>query len=90
MRRTRHRRRFAGDERLRRINEFVADVYQERVDTCLEQLGKINGAKVKVEPKNVFLGLDAYQKLIESGVDVVILATPPGFRPAHLRACIEA
>src|SRR5579859_1946469 len=68
----------------------VADVYQDRIDTCLEQLGKINGAKVKVEAKNVFLGLDAYQKLIESGVDVIILATPPGFRPAHLRACVEA
>ena len=36
------------------------------------------------------LGLDAYQKVIDSGVDVVLLATPPGFRPTHLRACIEA
>jgi predicted dehydrogenase len=68
----------------------VADVSQERVDASLEQLTKINGAKVKVEPKNVFLGLDAYQKVIDSGVDVVILTTPPGFRPMHLRACIDA
>ncbi len=57
----------------------VADVDQARVDDSLEQLTKINGAKVKVEPKNVFLGLDAYQKVIDSGVDVVILTTPPGF-----------
>ncbi|PYT15022.1 MAG: oxidoreductase [Acidobacteria bacterium] len=68
----------------------VADVYQDRIDQCLAQLNRVNGAKVKVEAKNQFIGLDAYQKLIESGVDVVLLATPPGFRPGHLRACIEA
>jgi myo-inositol 2-dehydrogenase/D-chiro-inositol 1-dehydrogenase len=68
----------------------VADISQERIDQCLSQLGRSNAAKLKVEPKNQFLGLDAYQKLIDSGVDVVLLATPPGFRPTHLRACIEA
>ena len=46
--------------------------------------------KVKVEKTKMFVGLDAYQKLIDSGVDVVLLATPPGFRPQHLRAAIEA
>src|SRR5881628_727381 len=68
----------------------VADVYQDRIDQCLAQLNRVNGAKVKVEAKNQFIGLDAYQKLIESGVDVVLLATPPGFRPGHLRAAVEA
>ena len=64
----------------------VADIYQERIDECLETPHKISPTKVKVDPKNQFVGLDAYQKLIESGVDVVLLATPPGFRPQHLRA----
>src|ERR1051325_7889690 len=68
----------------------VADVYQDRIDQCLDQLQGASGAKVKVDAKNQFVGLDAYQKLIASGVDVVLLATPPGFRPAHLRAVIEA
>lgn len=68
----------------------VGDVYQDRIDQCLSQLMRASAAKVKVDPKNQFIGLDAYQKLIDSGVDVVLLATPPGFRPAHLRACIEA
>lgn len=68
----------------------VADIYQERIDACLETLQKISPTKVKVDPKNQFVGLDAYQKLIESGVDVVLLATPPGFRPQHLRAVIDA
>jgi predicted dehydrogenase len=34
--------------------------------------------------------LDAYQKVIDSGVDVVLLASPPGFRPVHLKAAVEA
>jgi myo-inositol 2-dehydrogenase/D-chiro-inositol 1-dehydrogenase len=68
----------------------VADVSQERIDESLSHLMRGNAAKVKVDPKNQFLGLDAYEKLIASGVDVVLLATPPGFRPGHLRACIEA
>ena len=36
------------------------------------------------------MGLDAYQKVIDSGVDVVLLATPPGFRPVHLKAAVDA
>jgi myo-inositol 2-dehydrogenase/D-chiro-inositol 1-dehydrogenase len=68
----------------------VADVYQDRIDGCLATLGKRVAQKVKVEKANQFLGLDAYSKLIDSGVDVVLLATPPGFRPQHLRACVDA
>jgi myo-inositol 2-dehydrogenase/D-chiro-inositol 1-dehydrogenase len=68
----------------------VADVFQDRIDQCLSTLSRNSAAKVKVDQKNQFVGLDAYEKLIASGVDVVLLATPPGFRPGHLRACIEA
>jgi myo-inositol 2-dehydrogenase/D-chiro-inositol 1-dehydrogenase len=68
----------------------VADVYQDRIDACLETLRKASGDKVKVDPAMQFVGLDAYRKLIDSGVDVVLLATPPGFRPQHLRAVIES
>lgn len=37
-----------------------------------------------------FVGLDAYKKVIDSGVDVVLLTTPPGFRPVHIRYALEA
>ena len=67
----------------------VADVSQSQIDNSLARLRKINGDKVKVDPQHQFLGLDAYQKVIES-VDVVLLATPPGFRPTHVRAVAEA
>jgi predicted dehydrogenase len=70
----------------------VADIDQTQIDRCLSTLGKSKavGQRVKVEKSNQFLGLDAFQRVIDSGVDVVLLATPPGFRPVHIAACIAA
>jgi myo-inositol 2-dehydrogenase / D-chiro-inositol 1-dehydrogenase len=70
----------------------VADIYQENADRCLATLGKMQmiGSRVKVEKSDQFLGLDAFQRVIDSGVDVVLLATPPGFRPIHFAACVAA
>ncbi len=45
---------------------------------------------MQVSAENCFVGLDAYKKVINSGVDVVLLAAPPGFRPMHLKAAVEA
>jgi myo-inositol 2-dehydrogenase/D-chiro-inositol 1-dehydrogenase len=70
----------------------VADIDQDRIDNCLDTLKKIQrvATRVQADPAKQFLGLDAYQKLIASGVDTVLLATPPGFRPVHLAAVIGA
>ena len=70
----------------------VADIDQDRIDNCLDTLKKIQriAGRVQADPAKQFLGLDAYQKLIGSGVDTVLLATPPGFRPVHLAAVIGA
>jgi predicted dehydrogenase len=68
----------------------MGDAFQDQLDKSLQSLQKECGDKVKVTPENRFVGLDAYQKVIESGVDVVLLTTPPGFRPVHLKAAIEA
>jgi len=70
----------------------VADIEQSHVDKCLgtlKRIGKISD-RVKVEKPTQFLGLDAYQKVLDSGIDVVLLATPPGFRPTMLAASVEA
>jgi len=70
----------------------VADVDAGQIDrslTSLKRISKIAG-RVKVEKAAQYVGLDAYQKVIASGVDVVLLATPPGFRPYHLAACVAA
>jgi myo-inositol 2-dehydrogenase / D-chiro-inositol 1-dehydrogenase len=69
----------------------VADIDQSRIDDSLATLGKQKiASRLKVDKANQYLGLDAYQKVIDSGVDIVILTTPPGFRPVHLAACIDA
>lgn len=70
----------------------LGDVFEDQLKRSLETLknDKEVGEKVKANPDTCFVGLDAYKKVIESGVDVVILAEPPGFRPKHLRAAVEA
>jgi len=46
--------------------------------------------RLKVQPDRHFVGFDAYQKLIKSDVDIVMLTTPPGYRPMHFEAAVEA
>ena len=67
----------------------IGDAFPEAITGSLNGLASF-GAKVDVPAERQFAGLDAYQKVIESGVDVVLLTAPPGFRPQHLRAAIEA
>ena len=47
-------------------------------------------ARIKVDPVHHFVGFDAFQKLIASDVDIVMLTTPPGYRPQHFEAAINA
>ena len=70
----------------------VADAFEDNLQRGLKNLkadGEV-GSKVKVDPEKCFTGIDGYQKLINSGVDLVILASPPGFRPMHLKAAVAA
>jgi myo-inositol 2-dehydrogenase/D-chiro-inositol 1-dehydrogenase len=68
----------------------VGDIFKDKMDDSLMNLTKIHGDKVKVDEEHKFLGFDAYKKVLDSGVDVVILATPPHFRPEHLMATVQA
>lgn len=70
----------------------MGDAFADRLKSSRDALkaDKEVGEKVDVKDDSCFVGLDAYQKVLESGVDAVILATPPGFRPIHLKAAIEA
>ena len=70
----------------------MADAFEDRLEASLKRLKEdeeIN-QKIDVPKEQRFVGLDAYQKLIETDVDVVLLATPPGFRPLQLEACVKA
>ncbi len=68
----------------------MGDVFPEAVERSLKNLStQVAAEKINVKPELRFSGLDAYQKVIDN-VDLVVLATPPGFRPFHLRAAVEA
>jgi myo-inositol 2-dehydrogenase/D-chiro-inositol 1-dehydrogenase len=68
----------------------MGDLFEDRLQGTLLSLKKAHGERVRVTPASSFAGLEAYLKVIQSDVDVVILATPPGFRPAQIKAAIEA
>jgi predicted dehydrogenase len=69
----------------------LGDAFDDRLQICLRNLSKSPlGEKVDVPPERQFVGFDAYRQVIESGIDVVLLATPPHFRPIHLQAAIDA
>jgi myo-inositol 2-dehydrogenase / D-chiro-inositol 1-dehydrogenase len=70
----------------------VADAFDDRLKEHLAILQKDKeiAGQVAVTPETCFVGFDAYKKVLNAGVDVVLLCTPPGFRPLHLKAAIEA
>lgn len=68
----------------------AADVFSDQMESSLNNLKRIHEGKVNVPEERQFLGFDAYQKVLDSGVDVVILTAPPGFRPEHLEASVDA
>jgi predicted dehydrogenase len=65
----------------------LADVFSDKVEDCRSKLQK---QKVEIPESNCFWGFDAYKKLLDVDLDVVILATPPHFRPEHFDACVQA
>ena len=75
----------------------LGDLFKDHLDEAPEKI-KENLVKrnlsvdeiYQVTPETTFLGFDAYQKVIDSGVDLVILTTPPNFRPQHLKYAVEA
>jgi predicted dehydrogenase len=70
----------------------MGDVFESQLQRSLAAIqdeNKNTPDKVHVPRERQFVGLDAYEKVLKSGVDVVILTTPPGFRPLHFRAAVE-
>jgi len=79
----------------------MADAFEDRLEASLQNLlkGQIEnydreaggglGDKINVPPERRFVGLDAYRKAIESGVDLVVFAEPPGFRPEHFEYAVQ-
>lgn len=69
----------------------LGDMFIERIEGVRSQiqgLPKDQSDRCKIDPEHVFTGFDAYKKVCETDVDLVILATPPHFRPIHLAEAI--
>ncbi len=69
----------------------MADAFEDQAKNSLNYLNGrgILKDKVDVKPDAIFIGFDGYKKVIEM-CDVVLLTTPPGFRPLHFKAAVEA
>jgi len=68
----------------------MGDAFKDRLDDSLKYLAKFGKDQIDVPEDRRFVGFDAYQKVLACDVNYVILATPPGFRPLHLKAAVAA
>lgn len=70
--------------------EIVAlgDIFPDKIAQCREELKRERN--IVIEDDKCFVGFDNFEKVIDAGVDVVLLCTPPHFRPQHLEAAINA
>ncbi|HEV2351473.1 MAG TPA: Gfo/Idh/MocA family oxidoreductase [Terriglobia bacterium] len=67
----------------------MGDVFKDHIEKSLKNLEKF-ADKIDVPEDRQFVGFDAYEKVLASDVNYVILATPPGFRPLHLKTAVAA
>lgn len=68
----------------------LGDVFEDQAADSLRLLKRKFGSRINSSRVGTFIGFDAYEKVIQSGVDLVLLTTPPGFRPLHFEAAVQA
>jgi predicted dehydrogenase len=68
----------------------MADLFQDHMDAKVPAMKEALGDAFNVTPERCFVGFDAYEKALATDGNYAILTTPPGFRPQHLRAAVEA
>ena len=68
----------------------MADIFPDQIEASYNNLMAENPSKIQVDEGHKFVGFDAYEKVLASDIDVVILTTPPSYRPGHLAAAVEA
>jgi len=82
-----------GDDRIEVV--AMGDLYEDRLERSIREVrGRKNfeefGGRFKVDPEHHFVGPEAYKKVIASDIDIVMLATPPAYRPMHFEAAVAA
>ena len=70
----------------------LGEAFSDRATIGLQTLkeNKKIASRIAVDPDHVFTGFDAYKNVIDSDIDVVILTTPPHFRPMQLKYAVDA
>ena len=68
----------------------LADAFTDRIESCHASLTEEAGDRINAPREFWFDGFDCCEKLVATGVDVVLLATPPYFRPEHLNLAVDA
>ncbi|MBW3597422.1 MAG: Gfo/Idh/MocA family oxidoreductase [Planctomycetes bacterium] len=68
----------------------MADAFEDRLQASLRGLSSSKPQQVDVPKDRQFVGFDGYKGVLESDIDMVLLATPPGFRPQHFEAAVTA
>ena len=71
----------------------MGDVFEDRLESSFRNTQKLKpelSKRFKVDGEHKFVGFDSYKKVINSGVDIVMLATNPAYRPIHFEAAVEA
>ncbi|MEM1228366.1 MAG: Gfo/Idh/MocA family oxidoreductase [Planctomycetota bacterium] len=67
----------------------VADAFQSNAENAIKQVSRRFPDKVAVTPETTFSGLDAYKKAIDTDCDLVVIATPPGYKPQQFEYAVE-
>lgn len=68
----------------------LADLFPKSMDSCRNSLSKGHAEQFQVQDEQCFDGFDGYKKLLATDVDVVLLASPPHYRPDHMEAAVAA
>lgn len=68
----------------------MGDLFPDRLTASRTRLMEKFGSAIDVPGDRSFTGFDAYQKVLATDANYIILATPPGFRPIHLSAAVAA
>ncbi len=68
----------------------IADAFDDRLEKSYKSISKNHPDHVDVPSKRRFVGMDAYARVIDADVDMVLLTTPPGFRPVHFETAVKA
>ena len=73
----------------------MGDIFEDKLEGSLSRIkgqpdfGQYQN-RIKVDPDKRFVGFDAYKKVLATDIDIVMLATPPGYRPMHFEAAVDA